>query len=470
MQQLFKQTFRPTLTPVLILLLMGSMMNTSLGQYARGNSPYSRYGLGDLRSTFFAPNASMSGGLASTYRSYWDVNLTNPASLGKLRFTAFQLGIDYQHSELSEKSTGLSAVADNANLSYITLAFPITKSWEVMRDTLRRGVPIQWGMAFSLMPYSFVNYDVSVKRTVETIPNVLFNYTGNGNKYRVNWSNGFSYKGISAGANLGLLFGKTSNSTYINFKDSAYAISYDNRVVADENVVGFIWDLGFQYEYVIKSNKGISSPDPDYSNDNKIIIGAYIGGTSDLLTTSSKEYTREDFYHGIDSILKTTDIQGSLVMPIKIGGGISYGKDLGLLVGASYEAELWSMFRRNGASDANLANSHRIAVGLQIIPDFADHTSYFNMIRYRVGAHYGLDARTIMSANGTAYQLMDYGLSLGAGFPMLPPKSKSIVGFVNLGFDVGYLGHPELIGDIYFKVNLGFTLSASGWFNRSKFM
>ncbi len=64
---------------------------------------------------------------------------------------------------------------------------------------------------------------------------------------------------------------------------------------------------------------------------------------------------------------------------------------------------------------------------------------------------------------------MDYGLSIGAGFPMRPPKSKTVLGFVNLGFDVGYLGHPELINDIYFKVNLGFSLNSSGWFDKSKF-
>lgn len=465
MQQLFKQTF----TPFLILLLIGTMVTASFGQYSRGNSPYSRYGLGDLKGSLFTPNASMSGGLSATYRSYWDINLTNPASLGKLRYASFQLGLDYQHSELSEKSTGLTAQADNGNLTYLTLAFPITKSWEIMRDTLRRGVPVQWGMAFSLMPYSQVNYDVAVTRTVGTIPNVLFNYTGEGNKYRVNWSNGATYKGFSAGLNAGLLFGKISNSTYIDFQDSAYALAYDHQLLVEENGVGFIWDLGLQYEYVIKSKNRITSPDANFSIDNKLIIGLYAGGVSDIITTSSKQYVRAGTYHPIDSIQNSSNIKGTLNMPIKVGGGVSFGKDLGLLIGASYETEMWSMFRRDGVESPNLANSHRFAVGLQIVPDFADYTSYFNRIRYRVGAHYGLDARTFVTSNGTSYQLMDYGLSLGAGFPMRPPKAKSILGFVNLGFDIGYLGHPELIGDVYFKVNLGFALNASGWFDRSKF-
>lgn len=465
MQQLFKQL----VMPFLVLLLIGITTTSSLGQYARGNSPYSRYGLGDLKGTLFTPNASMSGGLSATYRSYWDVNLTNPASLGKLRYTSFQVGLDYQHNELSEKSTNLTAQADNGNLTYISLAFPITKSWEVMRDTLRRGVPIQWGMGFSLLPYSQVNYDVSVTRTVGNTPDVLFNYTGEGNKYRVNWSNGFTYKGFSGGLNLGLLFGKISNSTFIDFQDSTHALAYDERFVVEENGVGFIWDLGLQYEYVFKNKDGKSSPDPNFSIQNKLMIGAYMGGVSNIAISSNQQYTRQSNYHPVDSIRNIEGVKGSLNMPIKIGGGVAFGKELGLMVGASYETEMWSMFRRNGVADANLADAHRVAVGLQIVPDFADYTSYFNRIRYRIGLHYGLDARTIMAANQTRYQLMDYGLSLGAGFPMRPPKAKSILGFVNLGFDVGYIGHPELIGDVYFRVNLGFSLNASGWFNRSKF-
>ncbi len=450
----------------LLVLLFGA--EWAQGQYARGNSPYSRYGLGDLRGSLFTPNASMSGGLSATYRSYWDINLANPASLGKLRFTSFQLGIDYQHSELSEKNTGKTAQADNGNLSYISMAFPITKSWEVMRDTLRRGVPVQWGMGFSLSPYSFVNYDVSVIREVAGIEDIRFNYTGEGAKYRVNWSNGFTYKGISAGANLGLLFGKISNSTYIDFQDSTHSTAFDEQFVVDENGAGFIWDIGLQYEYVIKSKIAKTSPDPNYSIDNKITIGAYAGGVSNIATVSNQQYTRQSQYHGVDTIQNINGVEGLLSMPIKIGGGISYGREMGFMIGFSYESELWSMFKRNDVVDENLTDAHRFAIGMQIIPDFADYSSYFNRIRYRAGIHYGLDSRSI-SPDGQRYQLVDYGLSVGAGFPMRPPKSKSILGFVNLGMQVGYLGHPELIGDIYFRVNLGFSLNSSGWFNRSKF-
>ena len=114
-----------------LIVLLTSMQSPVQAQYARGNSPYSKYGLGDLFSGMLPVNQSMAGAMAATYRDYWGVNLVNPASLGKLRFTAFQLGLNYEHHELSERSTGLTAQADNGNLTSISLAFPITKSWEV---------------------------------------------------------------------------------------------------------------------------------------------------------------------------------------------------------------------------------------------------------------------------------------------------------------------------------------------------
>jgi hypothetical protein len=464
MQQLCKHS--------LILFFTLALLAISLeasAQYARGNSPYSRYGLGDLRGSNFAPNAAMSGGQAAIYRSYWDVNLANPASYGKLRYASFQVGLDYRHSELRERSTGLTAQADNGNLSYLSLAFPITKSWEIMRDTLRREIPIQWGMGFSLVPYSNVGYDVAVTRNLTGVDDVEFNYTGEGNKYRVNWSNGITYKGFSAGANLGLLFGQITNREIVRFNDPAYIYDYDNERSTEESGVGFAWDVGVQYELLLKTEERSSIEDGNFSFDKKLVFGAYAGGVSNIKTTSNIQYVRSAPFRPVDSIQNIVGVEGQLQMPLKIGAGIGFGRELGTLVGISYESEFWSAFRRDGQSSANLVDAHRVAVGLQWVPDFADYNNFLNRVRYRFGAHYGLDARSIAGADGTRYQLTDYGVSLGAGFPMRPPKSKSILGFLNLSVEAGYLGHPELISDFYLKVNLGFALNASGWFNRAKF-
>lgn len=466
MQRILSPIIKYTL--VIFCLLTISLSETS-AQYARGNSPYSRYGFGDLSSGMLTPNQSMGGSMAATYRNFWNINLTNPASLGQLRFTSFQLGVNYEHTALSEKSTGLKSQTDNGNLTYISLAFPITKSWQVARDTLRRGVPIQWGMGFSLMPYSARNYDVSVLRNVGTIPNVKFNYSGGGNRYRVNWSNGVTYKGISAGANVGMLFGKVTNTTSIDFQDSSYIFAYDETFRTEKYGVGFIWDVGLQYEYVLKSKNEKSDNDPNLDFKRKMTVGAYAGGVADIKTFSNQAYARKGIYHPTDSIQTVSNVEGSINMPIKVGAGVAIGSESDWQLSASYESQLWSMYKVNNVADANLTDSWRIAVGGQWIPNIIDYNNYFNRVRYRFGFHYAKDPRNLMAADGNRYQLVDYGVSVGAGFPMRPPKEKGILGFVNLGLDFGYMGHEELIGGMYFKVNLGFALNASGWFNKSKF-
>lgn len=464
-----QRIFRPIINYTLLFVCLLTVSSQMQAQYARGNSPYSRFGFGDLYSGMLTVNKSMAGSLAPTYRNFWNVNIVNPASFGQLRFAAFQVGVNYEHHALTENSTGLTTQADNGNLNYLSLAFPITKSWEIMKDTLRRGEPIQWGMGFSLVPHSTKNYDVAVTRTLPNIPNVKFNYTGNGNRYRINWSNGVSYKGFSAGANIGLLFGQVQESTTINFQDSSYLLGYDEVFRMEQNSVGFAWDVGVQYEYVLKKNDDKSSNDINTDFKRKITLGAYAGSISNLVTTTNENIYRTRGIGEIDSISATTGVKGNITMPIKIGGGISVGSESDWQLGASFESQLWSMYRVNGVADENLNDSWRVAVGGQIIPNFLDYKNYLNRIHYRFGLHYGNDARAILAGDGNRYQLQDYGLSLGAGFPLRPPKSKSLSGFVNLGLEFGYQGHPELIGDMYFKVHLGFALNSSGWFNQSKF-
>lgn len=462
-----------TASTLLLMLALLLGITTVEAQYARGNSPYSRYGFGDLASSMMITDQSMGGGMAATQRSYWNVNLVNPASLGQLHRTAFQVGLNYEHHALNEKSTGLSATANNGNLSYLSLAFPITKSWQVRGDTLRRGEPVQWGMGFSLMPYSSRSYDVSVVRSVGDIPNVNFNYQGNGNRYRINWSNGVTYKGLSVGANVGLLFGQVNDITSIDFQDSSYVFGYDEVFVTQENVSGLIWDIGAQYEYFVGKDDDDNMDEPCTGGNfrQKLIVGAYIGGTSDLTTSTDQETLIQGPSQVLTSLNTVTDQKGTIKMPLKYGGGISYGSEYGFKIGISYEGQTWSSYRVDGVADENLTNSWKIATGLQWVPDICEKnsTSYFNRVRYRFGAHYGSDQRIITAANGTAYQLQDYGVAMGAGFPIHNRTLKSFVGFVNLGLEFGYVGHPELIGDMYFKVNLGFALNASGWFQKSKF-
>ena len=61
--------------------------------YAQENSPYSRYGLGDLIPAQNILSRSM-GGLSAAYSDYQAVNFSNPASYTGLKITTLDIGLD----------------------------------------------------------------------------------------------------------------------------------------------------------------------------------------------------------------------------------------------------------------------------------------------------------------------------------------------------------------------------------------
>ena len=81
----------------------------------------------------------------------------------------------------------------------------------------------------------------------------------------------------------------------------------------------------------------------------KIIFGAYLGGYAAGKTFGNSVQLRalDSTLRLSDTLYAETNIENTLSMPLKFGGGVSYGKNLGFQVGLSYEGQLWSGFKRN---------------------------------------------------------------------------------------------------------------------------
>lgn len=434
--------------------------------YTRRNSPYSRYGLGDPISFQFVPSASM-GGLKAAYNSVADLNLANPAALGHLRSTAFDMGVFYKHSALTESSTGNSARANDGKMSFISLAFPLTRAWEIEKDSLRTGLPIQWGMAFTLAPHSTVGYDVRVTRQLEDIGQVEYQYTGDGTRYRVNWGNGVSYKGLAVGANLGFLFGTVSDVNTIDFQDSLYIYAFDERFLREEYTTGLLWDVGLQYDYYLKNKEG--AREHSFIKDKHFTFGFYASGSNNMSVLSTERQLRYGSFYSQDTILSTDDVQGRMKLPLTVGGGVAFTHGLFWKIGANYESSFWGSQFEYDARQINMGNSYEIAIGGEFcpMPRDLDIKNYGQRIRYRLGGYYGKDPR-IVGSGANAVQLDKYGLTFGLGLPLKPVKS-GILGYVNAGFEVGYLGNSDLINETFFQFNLAFTLNDGSWFRRSRF-
>ena len=104
------------------------------------SSPYSYYGIGDIRYRGMLENRSM-GGVAIEQDSI-HVNVENPSSYANLKLTTLTMGGTYGTKALKDDAN--SATAKRTTLDYMVVAIPVGKL----------------GVGFGLMPYSSVGYKI----------------------------------------------------------------------------------------------------------------------------------------------------------------------------------------------------------------------------------------------------------------------------------------------------------------------
>ena len=126
------------------LLLLSSIQLVSQNNT---NSPYTRFGYGDLTEGTASELRGM-GGVGIANRSKSTINVLNPASYSSVDSLTFQfdVGAGARFSHFMTKGTdgNLSNSAFNANLEYLTMRFPLGK----------------WlGFSAGLLPYSFSGYN-----------------------------------------------------------------------------------------------------------------------------------------------------------------------------------------------------------------------------------------------------------------------------------------------------------------------
>jgi hypothetical protein len=121
----------------------------------------------------------------------------------------------------------------------------------------------------------------------------------------------------------------------------------------------------------------------------------------------------------------------------------------------------WSQYDNPLKQDI-LADSWRLSVGGEYIPNARSYNSYLKQVRYRAGLYYGADPRIVDNQ-----QLSTMGATVGIGLPLKLPRG--LPSFINLGFEVGQLSAPDLLEENYFKINVGFTLNDNMWFYKQKF-
>ena len=104
------------------------------------SSPYSFYGIGDIKFKGTVENRSM--GSLSVFPDSIHINIQNPAHLASLKLTGLAIGGTYANTK--SKTEAQEAKARRTTLDYLAVGIPVGKG----------------GIGFGLIPYSSVGYKI----------------------------------------------------------------------------------------------------------------------------------------------------------------------------------------------------------------------------------------------------------------------------------------------------------------------
>jgi long-subunit fatty acid transport protein len=434
------------------------LLLTTLALWAqpKQNSPYSRFGLGDLLPQTFAHQSAM-GGQSAAFHDPFHLNVQNPASFSFLRATALETALYAKYGHL--ESGGATKDNWTGNLAYLSLGFTLKSPINEVLD--RTKSPWKFGMGFTLAPYTLVGYNIETVDTLPDIGIVNTNFTGSGGSYRLQWSNAARYKNTGFGATLGWVFGKALYENVTVFADTLLP-TFQNNIREDIGLNGFVWNVGVQHDLVLKH-----APNDKELATRWVTFGLTAESNHRLRTITDRFFIRSrgraatGQYINADTLVRTSDLRQNLTLPAAFSLGVQIVEADKYRLGAQLGYETWSGYE-NEARPERLRNTFSVSAGMEFIPDYASYNRYWKRIRYRLGGYYRQDPRSVGGQG-----IDDLGLSFGFGLPIVLPRQQT--SFVNMAFELGRFGAKSPVEESYFRITAGFTLNDNSWFYKRRF-
>jgi hypothetical protein len=454
------------------VFLFFSFLFIHKGIFAQENSPYSRYGVGDI-----LPNQNIAtramGGISAGYSDFglvgspFNLNLNNPASLGDLSHTKnfsntiFDLGGEVDVRTLRSNTNFDKFRATNVIQSYLQVGFPIaTNKME------RRGM--QWGVSFGLRPLNRINYKIEQNRRIPGVDSINTMYEGSGGINQVNVSTGFKIIGkgtnkneLNIGLSSGYTFGNrdySSKTSLINDTIPYYKSNYQSK----SRYGGFFLTAGLQYEMHLK-------------NAGNLRLGAYSNFQHNLTAYQNSINETYGFdgnggTFGIDSVFAKKDAKGIVTLPSTYGVGFTYqSNNRHWLIGADYEWSNWNDYRYYNEREYTASNWTARA-GVEFYPanpNTAATNKYWSYVKYRAGFYYGSD---YIKINNTRY---NYAATMGLSLPLTTPRYIQTRGeFVclNTTVEIGGRGNKQSLGlrENFVRFSFGISMNAR-WFQKRSY-
>ena len=417
--------FKHTLCALLLTMVTGMAIAQN-----NTNSPYTRYGYGDLSDQSFGNSKAM-GGIAFGLRDGAQINPLNPASytaIDSLTFL-FEGGVSLQNMNIS--GSGVKLNAKNSSFDYLAMQFRLHP---------------RIAMSIGLLPFSNVGYSVSDSKVDNGVSQTR-SFTGDGGLHQLYGGIGVKVlKNLSLGVNASYFWGDITRTRTIIYPATSESYSYIQQMGV--SISDYKLDFGTQYTL-------------DFNKKHSMTIGAVFSPKHKL----NNDYT-------VTTQVSTTNsnnLDATLELPNTFGVGFTYNYDKRLTVGADYSLQQWSKtkFGVNTSDDAvredfnetyTYCNRHKVSVGAEYIPNLMGR-SYLSHIKYRLGAYYTTPYYKIGGKEATR----EYGVTAGFGLPV--PRSRSILSIS--GQFVRISGQEStFVNENIFRVSIGLTFNERWFFKR----
>lgn len=359
------------------LFIMGTV---AANAQSSTNSPYTRYGLGELSDQAFAHNAAM-GGIGYALRSSEQINVMNPASYSAVDSLSFMFDIGMGLKSSNYQENGYKTNAKNASFDYLAMQFRLHP---------------RVGFAVGFTPYSNVGYKFSRTSDIENSDDVTLTNTfyGDGGLQQIFGGIGFKIlDNLSIGANVGYLYGEIDYQTLATLSNGGDQTTTYNNI----SINSYIANFGLQYTQKL-------------SKTDKVTLGLVYGLGHDLKSTETKgiQVTDGSSY----SELTEETIKDSYGIPSTFGAGLTWQHKQNLTVGADYTLQQFENVKYDNSTDF-YKNRTRIGAGIEYMPSLYGR-NYLSRIRYRAGAYYSSSYMKLPEYDGPK----EWGVSAGFGLPL----------------------------------------------------
>jgi len=387
------------------------------------SSPYSFYGIGDVKFKGTAENRAM-GGL-TIFSDSIHLNFQNPASYPALKYTTFSIGGSYLTTKL--KTSSQEENARRSAMDYLAVGIPMGKL----------------GAGFGLMPYSSVGYNI--QNIIVGPPQEEKKYTGTGglNKAFVGFGYAITPK-LSVGLDMSYNFGKIETNSHRFVAE----VQYGSREKNISTINGVTFTTGLNYRS--KINKKYS-----------FFSSLTFSPESNLKSTNERSIaTLQYSVSGAELVVDETDVDAAnttIKLPAKLAFGAGIGQPKKWMLGAEITMQQNSKLgnRFNDIDGVNFENAVRYNIGGYYIPNYNSYSNYFNKVVYRGGLRY---ENTGLVFNNESVN--DLGMTLGLGLPL-----PGVFSNINVGFEYGKRGttNAGLVQENYMNFSIGLSLNDK-WF------